>query len=102
MAQGSAAWAGTGRADLDAVDDLLQLGDHRFTGDHRAHPVAGNGVGLGEGIERDQVFARRLMGEEAMRLAERRVEEVAVGLVEDEIHSARDADLHEFGEALGG
>ena len=37
-----------GRADLDAVNDLFQLGDGRLAGDHGAHPVAGNGVGFGE------------------------------------------------------
>src|SRR5829696_6352545 len=87
-APGHGPLADAGRADLDAVEDLGELADHARIGNDRAEAVARDAVGLREAVELDGVIAPCAALEEPMRAIQRRRQEVAIGLVDDEPESA--------------
>ena len=89
-----------GRADGDAVEDLLRLGEAGGAGDQRAGAVAGQVEGLGEGVELDDVVAPARVGEEVVRAAVR-AQEVAVGLVDDQDRAVLAGDGGELGDERG-
>jgi hypothetical protein len=70
-------------------------------GDHRADPVAGQAVGLGEGIEVDQRVGPVGIGEQIVRRARAAVE-IAVGLVDDQREPGRGRDRRRRAEVSAG
>ena len=94
------ALAGLGGADRGGVEDLLDLGEAGGGGDEGAGAVAGQAVGLREGVEVDQGVAPVGVGEEGVG-AGLGGGEVAVGLVEDEGEAVRAGEGGEGGDGVG-
>ena len=69
MPQRAAIWPSWRRADGDGVEEFLDLGQTRRRGDDGADAVAGEAVGLGEGVEVDEGVGPVGVGEQVVRAA---------------------------------